>query len=299
MEVPAEADTLLNLHIIELVAGDRLKVRGRIGDRSAEQASVGLQDIHRVHDASEDALAAAQVIYLREALERDGEAEVADLADFLGEIIVDQGTVGVGMESTVMMLLAQLQDVIFTNQRFAACEHVEIDAELLALGDDPVQILIAQVQPVAVLCSPASDTVKIAGTRGIHQDQPRDIAVIFHTVRADRLGPVEHRLKAKIQKRHLQHIRIELIDKTVQILIPLFIRIRHHGADPGVGLLRKHIADILLDNINQLEHAFLPVLVDPPQHDIDRLRKSDPRHLMRKISHPNTSCFRSFSNYMM
>ena len=71
MEVPAEAHAFLDLHIIELVARNRLQVRRGIGDGSAEQAAVRLEDVHCMHDTSEHALTPAEVIYFRETFERD------------------------------------------------------------------------------------------------------------------------------------------------------------------------------------------------------------------------------------
>lgn len=47
------------------------------------------------------------------------------------------------MKFTVIMLLAQLNDIILAHQRLAAGVHIQIDAQLLALGNDAVQLIIA------------------------------------------------------------------------------------------------------------------------------------------------------------
>ena len=51
-----------------------------------------------MHDLVEDAFTAAAVVDFAEAFDAEGEAEVADLDDFLAECIVDEGPIGKGVE---------------------------------------------------------------------------------------------------------------------------------------------------------------------------------------------------------
>ena len=77
------------------------------------------------------------------------------------------------------MRLTELDEVVLAHQRLAACVDVDVDAELLALADDGVDLVIAQVELVAVLRGPATRAVQVTGARGIEQDGPGDVAAIL------------------------------------------------------------------------------------------------------------------------
>ena len=89
-----------------------------------------------MHDLVEDAFTAAAVVDFAEAFDAEGEAEVADLDDFLAECIVDEGPIGKGVEFAVRMFPTKFQDVRFADQRFAASEEVEMAAYFFALAYD-------------------------------------------------------------------------------------------------------------------------------------------------------------------
>ena len=129
------------------------------------------------------------------------------------------------MEFTVVMFFTQFNDIRFPHQRLAACIHIKINTQFFSLCDDPVQIFIRQIQFVTVLCSPAAGAVQVAGAGGIHQDQPRNIALMYFSHLTDCLSSVKGRFKSKIQRCLFDHIRIDLIQCTVHILHPLGLRI--------------------------------------------------------------------------
>ena len=54
-----------------------------------------------------------------------------------------------------------------------------MDPKFLGLPDNGVQRFQIHIQLIAVLRRPAAGAVEIAGTGGIHQDRPGDIAVIL------------------------------------------------------------------------------------------------------------------------
>ena len=76
------------------------------------------------------------------------------------------------------MLFAQGDQVLFAHERLAAGVDVHVDAHLLALRDDRVDLLEGQVQLVAVLRGPAAGAVQVAGRGRVEQDGPRDVAVV-------------------------------------------------------------------------------------------------------------------------
>lgn len=83
-------------------------------------------------------------------------AHVADFLDAITESLVDQRTVGEQVEHGVLVLGGQLEQILLAAGGLAAGAHVPVDAQFLALSDDTVHVLKAQVQAVAVLGSPAA-----------------------------------------------------------------------------------------------------------------------------------------------
>ena len=105
MEVPAESGTLFNDHIQEFITGDYLIVFAGVADRSTEDQTVLLHQIHGMHDLIKHALATAQIVYFIEAFQADSYGEIAYTLHILAEFFIDQGAVGKCMEATVIMLL--------------------------------------------------------------------------------------------------------------------------------------------------------------------------------------------------
>jgi hypothetical protein len=125
------------------------------------------------------ALAAAASVASFKALQRDGGDEVVNPLHLVGELLVDEGGVGEAEEHAVGVLLAQAMMIVLAHQRLAAGVDIHIDAELLALTDDVVDLVIAQVQLVAVLGGPAAGAVQVAGGGGVQQDGPGGVAVVL------------------------------------------------------------------------------------------------------------------------
>ena len=80
------------------------------------------------------------------------------------------------------MLFADFYEIFLPDKRFSAGVNVEVNAKLFALSDDIVDLIVRQIQLVAILCRPAASAVQIAGTCRIKKDRPWDVAVIFFPV---------------------------------------------------------------------------------------------------------------------
>ena len=63
---------------------------------------------------------------------------------------------------TSLCLFCQLEHVLLAHQRLAAGQHIQVHAQLLALRDDLVHILKAEVVLVAVLACPQPSAVMSA-----------------------------------------------------------------------------------------------------------------------------------------
>ena len=143
---------------------------------------MALEQVHGVDDLLIGAVAAAGVSGLLEALDADDGHEVLHAQHVLAELLVDEGGVGEAHEDGVVMLLAELNEVVLANQGLAAGVDIEIGAHFLALLDDAVDLVEGQVQLVAVLSSPAALAVQVAGRGGVEQDGPGHVAVVLVAV---------------------------------------------------------------------------------------------------------------------
>ena len=178
VEVPDEARAEAADEVDERLRGDGIDVGAGVAGGKAEGQVLVVQDLHGAHGLLIDAVAAPPVGDLLKALQTDGGDEVLHAQHLVGERLVDQRAVGEGEELAVAVLFAQGDQVLFAHERLAAGVDVHVDAHLLALRDDRVDLLEGQVQLVAVLRGPAAGAVQVAGRGRVEQDGPRDVAVV-------------------------------------------------------------------------------------------------------------------------
>ena len=77
------------------------------------------------------------------------------------------------------MFFANSDQVVLADERLAAGVDVHVDSQFLALLDNAVDLLVGQVQLVAVFRGPAAGAVQVAGGGGVQQDRPGDVAVLL------------------------------------------------------------------------------------------------------------------------
>ena len=228
-----------------------------------------------MHDLCIVALAAAGVVGLRGSLDGEHEGDVAVLLHPLTHLLVDQGGVGVQGKEAVPVLLRQLEDVVHANRRLTAGHHVQVDTQLLALGDDLVHVLIGEVGLVAVGAGPAAHAVHVAGHGGIEEDQPRDVAVVLLTVLADLLGAAKERLIAEGHDEVLGIAGIGVIDDAVDVFDPLAVVVADALADLVKCRLVLVVSDELLRQVDDLDIGIHSVLIALP---LDVLEQAVDRH---------------------
>ena len=246
VEVEAEVCALIAEETHKLIAGNGFDVVAGVADGGAEQDAVLLEQIHRAHNGSIVALTTAGIVGLRGALNGQHKGNIAQTNHFLAERFIDQGGVGIDGKLHIVVLLGQLEDISLAHQRLTAGEHVQINAQLLALGDDLIHIVKAQVVLVAVLTGPAAHAVHIAGRGGVKQDQPGNVALIFDTILADGLGAAEEGLIAQVQGRGAGHVGVQLVQHTVDELRPLAVGVGQGLLGVCVSILAEGIAVELL-----------------------------------------------------
>ena len=208
VEVEAEVCPLLAQEPHERIVGDGVDVLAGVADGGAEDNAVLLEQIHGVHHSGIVTFAAAGVVGLRGALDGQHKGDIAQTLHFFTEWLIDEGGVGVDGKLHIVVLFCQLEHVLLAHQRLAAGQHIQIHAQLLALRNDLVHILKAEVVLVAVLACPAAHAVHIAGRGGVEQNQPRDVALVFDAVLADHLSAAEEGFVAQIQRGGTRHMGV-------------------------------------------------------------------------------------------
>ena len=291
VEVEAKVGTLVAQEPHEGVVGNSLNVLAGVADRGAKEDAVFLQQIHGMHHSGVVALTPACIVGLRGALDGQHKGDVAQTLHFLAEGLVDEGGVGVDGKLHVVVLFGQLQDVLLAHQRLAAGEHIQVHAQLLALGDDLVHVLKAQVVLVAVLAGPAAHAVHIAGGGRVKQDQPRDVALVFDTVFPDGLGAPEKSLVAQVQGSSTGHMGVGLVQHAVDELGPLAVGVRQDILGLLVGFLAEGVAVELLRQVHYLADGLFPVIFHVREQHVHHLTDGSTLHFMGQ------TCKRSIHNF--
>ena len=181
------------------------------------------------------------------------------------------------------MLFRQLEHVLLAHQRLAAGQHIQVNAQFLALRDDLVHILKAEVVLVAVLTCPAANAVHIAGRGRVKQNQPRDVALVLDAVLADGLGAAEEGFVAQIQCGGTRHMGVGLVQHAVDEFRPLAVGVGQHLFGVLVGLIAEAAAVELLCNIYQLAHCFFMVLLGAGKRHVHYFTKCSTLHLVGQI----------------
>ena len=280
VEIEPEVGAFLAEHPHKVVAGHGLEVGTGVADGSAKQNAILLEQVHGVHDSVIVAVAAAGVVGGGSALNGQHERNVAQTDHLFAERLINEGGVGVDGKLHIIVLLGQLEDIRLADQRLAARQHIEVDAQLLALGDDLIHICKAEVVLVAVLPGPAAHAVHVAGRGGVKQDQPGDVALVLDAVLPDGLGAPEKRLVPQVESRGAGHVGVGLVQHAVDELGPLAVRVAQHQTGMVIGLLAEAVTIELLCKIDHLNHGFLAVFMDMGKRYIDQLSRCGALHLM-------------------
>ena len=228
---------------------------------------MGLQQLHGPVYLLIDPLATPAVVGLLEALQADGGHEVLHPQHLPAEVLVDEGAVGEGEELAVAVLFAQGDHVLLPHQGLAAGEDVHIGAQLLALGDDGVQLLQGQVQLVAVLGVPAAGAVHVAGGGGVQQNGPGHVAAL--PLRRLLLGGAAQQagVENEVPEEGLPHLRVQLIDLHNELVpVVLFVDGPAEGGTLGAVPVRR---DQLIHQVHQLGNIGLRVLFQIGQRLLD------------------------------
>ncbi len=262
MEVPGHVNTLVDEHLKELIGGDDLVVDGGVADGGQDRAVVLTKDIHCVHDLIEASVTAAAVVCLGKSLDGDGRNKVADTDHIFCELLINQCAVREDHEIGGVVLLTEPEDICLAGGRFSAGHNPCVNAQVLALRDDRIKLLVGQRFGVAVLCSPAARAVHVACGSGIHQDNPRNAHAIFLGILLYFLESAEAGLETEVQKLHAEDVRVDVVQNLVGVLHVLGIRILEYSTNTVICFGSPSVAVELLDKIDQLDHVLRTIFVD-------------------------------------
>ena len=212
MEIPdeqaAEVDELL-----EVFPGrDRVPVHARVARGNAVDELALVQQVDRAQHLLIRARAAAAVRRRLVALERDGRNEVLHAQHLVGKGLVNERAVGEAEKFAVRVPLAERDDVLFAHKRFAARVDVKVYAHVLALTDDVVQLVEREVELVAVLCRPAARAVQVARRGRVHEDRPRDVALILRAQLILPLAANDVAVNEEVHERGLEHGGVNIVE---------------------------------------------------------------------------------------
>ncbi len=264
VEVPDELGAPLHQLVHKLVRADGIQILTGVAGGDAEGQLFLPEDGHGPQYLLIDALPAAAVGGLLEALQTDGGDKVLYTKHIVRKGLVNKGGVGKGEELAVRMLLAQGDQVLFADQWLAAGVDVHVDPKGLALLDDGVDLVKGQVQLVAVLSRPAAGAVEIAGAGGVQKDGPGDVAVVLRPELlldgpADDVGIEEKVLEGGFQH-VVVHVPEDVHDEPVHVVGGV-IDDRAEGVPLGLEAVRPG-ARQLVHPLHQLGQILLGVLLD-------------------------------------
>ena len=159
------------------------------------------------------------------------------------------------------MFSAKFDDIFLSYHRLSACHHVEINAQFFTLCYDRIHILKRKIQFVSIFCCPASCTMQVTCTGRVHQDDPRNVAVMDLSHLTDGFGSIVKSLKSKIHQCGLEYIRVKILYDRCHITVQCVFRITGNSSQiiPVYSCLK--IFHMFLCSVNNLFVCFLRVLV--------------------------------------
>ena len=273
-EEPAELGAPFD-HLVEIgFASDHVAVLAGVAAGDAEGQLAVSEALHGGYDLAVGAFASAEVGAFLKTFHGNGGNKVLDPQHLVGEFVVDKRGVGEGQEHGIVVLLAQLDDVVLAHERFAAGIDVHHDAQLFALADDVVQLVVGQVELIAVLRCPAAGAVQVAGRGRIHQDGPGDIAAVLFSGRDGSRVRLNVGVVDKVDEDLFQYVSVDGLEHVQHVLVPYIVRILGNRFDRGLLIVE---AVFFIEFKNQVHHFLdrcFRVFVDLVEDQVERFFRS-------------------------
>ena len=179
MEIPYEIRSPLYHFVKIFVTSDGIQILTGVATTDSKWQLLLPENFHGMHHFPERSLASSAIGGYLKPFHTDGRNQIAHFQHFPGKRFINQCRIGKGQELTVMMLSAQRDQIVFSDQRLATCVNIHVDPQFFSLRDNGIHLVKSQVQPVSILCCPASGAVQITGTGRIQKNRPGDVTLIF------------------------------------------------------------------------------------------------------------------------
>ena len=246
--------------IEERLRGNGLEIGAGVAGGNPVDQLFPMQQLDGLHDLAVDAVAPPAICGALGALQGNRGDKVLHPQHLVRKSLVNQCSVGEAEENAVGVLFAKADQVLLAHQRLAAGVDVHVDAQFLPLLDDAVDLLVGQVQLVAVLSGPAAGAVEVAGTGGVQKNGPWNIAAIFLAALL-LLGPSNQGgVDKEVHGDGLHDLRVDVCEKPLNEGIVGVLRIRDRLADE-LPLRFKLAACKLIRPIHQLYEIFFWILI--------------------------------------
>ena len=146
------------------------------------------------------------------------------------------------MEGNVAVLFAKPDDVFFAHQGLAAGKEARVRAERLSLCERLVHFLERQALLVAVFRRPAAGAVHVARGGRVHQNEPRDVDIVFcRGFLRDMIAP-DAALVDGVREEGFENIGVVIPQQPLGIVRPFAVRVICDHAKRLEGLLAPHVA---------------------------------------------------------
>ena len=118
MEIPCIANTFVNQHIQEFIAGNGLVVLWCVADRSTKDQSMLFEQIHCMHNFLKTSASASGIVDFFKSFHAQCQRNISKSLHILTEFLIDQRSVCKCIEHTLIMLLCQFHDIFFPHFRY-------------------------------------------------------------------------------------------------------------------------------------------------------------------------------------
>ena len=181
------------------------------------------KQVHGLIDLLVGTFATARIRRSLIAFRRDSRNEILDADHLLAELFVDERCIREAEERTIGMSFAELDEILLAHQRLTARVDVDMNAQLFTLRDDRIDIVIGEIERIAIICRPATGAVQVASTGRIEQDGPRNVAFVLLAALL-LLGPSkEVRIDDESLQQVIAHLRVDIGHDLHDELIPVVL----------------------------------------------------------------------------
>ena len=172
-----------------------------------------------MHYFSVNTITASQIINCFKAFKTYCKIEIAAFNHLLTQLFIHKSTVCICKKCTITMFFTQFYNIFLAYKRFSTCKHIKIYTKFFSLSYNTIHLIECKIKFIAVLCRPASCTMQITCTCRIHKNKPWHITVMYFSHLSYSLSSMEKCFVTKIKCRCLQDMRINFIEKSVNIFI--------------------------------------------------------------------------------